>query len=95
MRDWYKNILWMVFFIFVQFYSISFCSNPALEGEIWPEYSRENPVYYIFNAEGEEKRPSETEKLGRGPMATACAFWNNYLPRLRMWAGKNLFLFSI
>ena len=49
-------------------------------------YSKENPVYYIFNAEGDEKH--KTEKLGRGPMATACAFWNDYLPRLRMWAGN-------
>lgn len=61
--------------------------NPALEGEIWPEYSRENPVYYIFNAEGDKKH-NKTEKFGRGPMATACAFWNDYLPRLRMWAGE-------
>lgn len=64
-----------------------FCyRNPALEGETWPQYTKESPVYYIFNAEGDEKHKSE--QLGRGPMATACAFWNDYLPRLRQWAGK-------
>lgn len=60
--------------------------NPALEGETWPQYTKENPVYYVFNAEGDEKH--KAEELGRGPMATACAFWNDYLPRLRQWAGK-------
>ncbi|KAJ6639158.1 Acetylcholinesterase, partial [Pseudolycoriella hygida] len=63
--------------------------NPAPDGETWPEYSKENPVYYIFNAEGEGSKEDEkqkVEKLGKGPMATACAFWNDYLPRLRMWA---------
>jgi acetylcholinesterase len=28
------------------------------------------------------------DKYGRGPMATACAFWNDFLPRLRAWAGE-------
>lgn len=61
--------------------------NPALDDEEWPEYSKENPVYFIFNAEGDGKTPRE--KTGKGPMAAACAFWNNYLPRLRTWAGKS------
>ncbi|XP_037029742.1 acetylcholinesterase [Bradysia coprophila] len=63
--------------------------NPAPEGETWPEYSKENPVYYIFNAEDEGSKGDEkqkADKLGKGPMATACAFWNDYLPRLRTWA---------
>jgi hypothetical protein len=24
-------------------------------------------------------------KYGRGPAATSCAFWNDFLPRLRNW----------
>lgn len=64
--------------------------NPALDDEEWPKYSRENPSYYIFNAEGDEKQTKE--KLGNGPMASACAFWNNFLPRLRTWTGKFNFI---
>lgn len=58
--------------------------NPALEGEHWPVYTKENPIYFIFNAEGEDDLRGE--KYGRGPMATACAFWNDFLPRLRAWS---------
>lgn len=25
------------------------------------------------------------DKYGRGPAATSCAFWNDFLPRLRNW----------
>lgn len=60
--------------------------NPAVDDEEWPNYSKDNPVYYIFNAEGKE--PDQRAKTGKGPMATACAFWNDYLPRLRAWAGE-------
>ncbi|XP_055585984.1 acetylcholinesterase [Uranotaenia lowii] len=58
--------------------------NPALEGEHWPVYTKENPIYFIFNAEGEDDLRGE--KYGRGPMATSCAFWNDFLPRLRAWS---------
>lgn len=62
--------------------------NPSLEDEEWPEYSKDNPVYRIFNAEGDGKHPKE--HFGKGPMASACAFWNTYLPRLKTWTGKLL-----
>jgi len=42
-------------------------------------------MYYIFNAEGDDDR--KTDKFGKGPMATQCAFWNKFLPRLRSWSG--------
>lgn len=67
-------------------FSVFFCRNPAMEEEEWPEYTSENPVYYIFNAEGDEKH--NKEKLGKGPMASACAFWNSYLPRFKTWTGQ-------
>lgn len=60
-------------------------SNPTPEGEQWPLYTRDEPVYYVFNAESDERH--QTEQLGRGPMATACAFWNTYLPKLHVWTG--------
>lgn len=58
--------------------------NPSVEGEEWPLYSKEDPVYYIFGAENEGDK--KIEKLGRGPMAARCAFWNEYLPKVRSWA---------
>lgn len=79
-----------LFSFFVVFFCIILCflynRNPSLEDEEWPEYSKENPIYRIFNAEGDEKQPKEN--YGKGPMASACAFWNTYLPRLKTWAGK-------
>lgn len=55
--------------------------KPAVDGEHWPCYTKENPIYYIFNAEGDEN--TRGDKYGRGPKSTSCAFWNEYLPRLR------------
>ena len=49
----------------------------------WPQYKAENPIYFIFNAEEEDN--TRANKYGRGPMATSCAFWNDFLPRLRNW----------
>lgn len=66
--------------------------NPALDGEEWPEYTKENPIYRIFNAEGDGKHPREN--FGKGPMASACAFWNTYLPRLKSWTGMYIHLMS-
>jgi len=40
-----------------------------------PQYSREDSQYYIFNA--------EHKGLGVGPRSGACAFWNDFLPRLQ------------
>lgn len=45
-------------------------------------------MYYTFNAEGDEKHLRQ--KFGRGPMASACAFWNKYLPRFESWTGNNI-----
>lgn len=30
------------------------------------------------------------DKYGRGPAATSCAFWNDFLPRLRNWGELEL-----
>ncbi|XP_058804546.1 acetylcholinesterase-like [Phymastichus coffea] len=55
-------------------------SNFAMHGQPmdeseWPPYTRDNPSYFIFNAEKTE--------LGKGPRTTACAFWNEFMPRLK------------
>ncbi|XP_012251618.2 acetylcholinesterase [Athalia rosae] len=49
--------------------------KPMAEGVEWPTYSRDQPQYFIFDA--------EKSGLGKGPRATACAFWNEFLPRLK------------
>lgn len=50
------------------------CFSKPTEGDEWPMYTRDEPQYYIFNA--------EESGLGIGPRSTACAFWNEFLPRL-------------
>ncbi|XP_031333884.1 acetylcholinesterase-like [Photinus pyralis] len=49
--------------------------KPVTDDVNWPIYTKEHPQYFIFNA--------DKTGIGRGPRATACAFWNNFLPRLR------------
>ncbi|KAE8747557.1 Acetylcholinesterase 2/Carboxyl/Cholinesterase 28 [Frankliniella occidentalis] len=49
--------------------------KPVMDDVYWPTYSREKQEYFIFNA--------ETSGVGKGPRAKACAFWNDFLPRLR------------
>ncbi|KAK9504156.1 hypothetical protein O3M35_010549 [Rhynocoris fuscipes] len=49
--------------------------KPVPDDENWPTYTREHPHYYIFNA--------EKHGTGWGPRATACAFWNDFFPRLK------------
>ncbi|CAH0559017.1 unnamed protein product [Brassicogethes aeneus] len=49
--------------------------KPVTDDVNWPLYTKEQPQYFIFNA--------EKNGIGRGPRATACAFWNNFLPKLR------------
>ncbi|XP_049842954.1 acetylcholinesterase-like isoform X1 [Schistocerca gregaria] len=44
-------------------------------GDDWPTYSSDSPTYYVFNA--------DTKGTGRGPRSNACAFWNEFLPKIR------------
>ncbi|XP_011498519.1 PREDICTED: acetylcholinesterase [Ceratosolen solmsi marchali] len=46
---------------------------PMSESE-WPPYTTEQPHYKFFNA--------DNSGVGKGPRTTACAFWNEFLPRL-------------
>ncbi|XP_042882012.1 acetylcholinesterase-like [Penaeus japonicus] len=41
----------------------------------WPVYSRTHPRYYEWNP--------TSRTVGKGPRATACAFWNELMPVLR------------
>ncbi|NP_001273822.1 acetylcholinesterase-like [Musca domestica] len=56
--------------------------NPAVGGEEWPNFSKEDPVYYVFSTD------EKIEKLQRGPLAKRCSFWNDYLPKVRGWIGS-------
>lgn len=48
---------------------------PTREEADWPPYTKNHPQYFIWNA--------EHRSFGRGPRTTACAFWNDFLPRLK------------
>ncbi|KDR08515.1 Acetylcholinesterase, partial [Zootermopsis nevadensis] len=49
--------------------------KPVENDSDWPTYTKEHPKYYILNA--------NHSGIGRGPRTTACAFWNDFLPRLK------------
>jgi acetylcholinesterase len=49
--------------------------KPMPNDSVWPTYTKEHPKYYILNA--------EKSGTGKGPRTTACAFWNDFLPRLK------------
>ncbi|KAF7382925.1 hypothetical protein HZH66_013327 [Vespula vulgaris] len=49
--------------------------KPTNDESEWPPYSRDRPEYFIFNA--------EKSGLGKGLRTTSCAFWNEFLPRLK------------
>lgn len=63
-----------------------FCRKPVTDDVNWPLYTKDQPQYFIFNA--------EKNGIGRGPRATGCAFWNNFFPRLRDNPGEFSTVFS-
>ncbi|KAJ4437728.1 hypothetical protein ANN_17873 [Periplaneta americana] len=54
---------------------IVFRSKPVPNDSDWPTYTKEHPKYYILNG--------DKYGTGKGPRTTACAFWNDFLPRLK------------
>ncbi|KAL1140857.1 hypothetical protein AAG570_000785 [Ranatra chinensis] len=56
--------------------------KPVSEDVVWPLYTREQPKYFIFNA--------EKSGTGKGPRATTCAFWNDFFPRLKEHPGMKI-----
>ncbi|PNF28466.1 Acetylcholinesterase, partial [Cryptotermes secundus] len=54
--------------------------KPMQNDTEWPTYTKEHPKYYILNA--------EKTGTGKGPRTTACAFWNDFLPRLKNHPGE-------
>ncbi|XP_069689677.1 acetylcholinesterase-like [Periplaneta americana] len=49
--------------------------KPVPNDSDWPTYTKEHPKYYILNG--------DKYGTGKGPRTTACAFWNDFLPRLK------------
>ncbi|XP_003493891.3 acetylcholinesterase-like, partial [Bombus impatiens] len=57
------------------FSKFAYSGKPTDEEADWPPYSRDRPQYYILNA--------QENGLGKGPHTTYCAFWNDFLPKLK------------
>ena len=47
----------------------------------WPIYSRNQPQYFILDG--------GVQGVGHGPRATACAFWNEFMPLLTSLQGNS------
>ncbi|XP_012054670.1 PREDICTED: acetylcholinesterase-like [Atta cephalotes] len=58
------------------FSRFAYTGMPTVTETEWPSYTRNHPKYFIWNAE-------KKNAFGRGPRTTACAFWNEFLPRLK------------
>lgn len=61
--------------------------KPVNDSALWPVYSRNEPRYFILNG--------EVRGVGHGPRATACAFWNEFMPRLSNNQGKFTSLLAV
>lgn len=59
---------------------IGISRKPVTDDVDWPLYTKEQPQYFLFNA--------DKGGLGKGPRATACAFWNDFLPKLQENSGR-------
>lgn len=57
------------------FSKFALTGKPVSDDEDWPTYTEEHPLYYIFNA--------ETSYTGLGPRSPHCAFWNEFMPKLK------------
>ncbi|XP_020279976.1 acetylcholinesterase-like [Pseudomyrmex gracilis] len=58
------------------FSEFAYTGRPTADESKWPPYTRDHPMYFIWDAD-------KQETFGRGPRTTACAFWNDFLPRLK------------
>ena len=68
-------------------------SNPVYnKSEDWPLYNRNKPQYFIWNGNIRGRLGScpgygsgflSSSGTGEGPRASACAFWNEFMPMLR------------
>lgn len=56
--------------------------KPVTEESEWPRYTKENPVYYIYDA--------VKVGHGKGPRSGACEFWNGLMPEIQQFAGSIL-----
>ena len=46
----------------------------------WPKYTKENPVYYVYDA--------NNMGTGKGPRSTMCEFWNGLMPEIRTYTSE-------
>ena len=59
-----------------------FGSKPVADETEWPKYTKEDPVYYIYD--------SLKTGTGRGPRSTLCEFWNGLMPEIRSYTSEYL-----
>lgn len=60
-----------------------FFRKPVIDESEWPKYSKESPIYYIYDA--------VNVGHGKGPRAAACEFWNGLMPEIQSFAGEYTF----
>jgi len=60
--------------------------NPGPEDSEWPRYTKESPVYYIYDA--------VKVGVGKGPRAEACEFWNGLMPEIKAFVGEFLMKYN-
>ncbi|KAF4525881.1 hypothetical protein B566_EDAN014658 [Ephemera danica] len=57
--------------------------RPTSDEDAWPLYSRNTPQFFTWSADS-------IGHVGTGPRATACAFWNQFMPRITQAQDKSL-----
>lgn len=74
-------------------FGLMFCSVPIrnpnapeddFNGPEWPLYTDTGQEFLTLD----EDLGKDIRKVGRGPRADKCAFWNQYLPKLETQTGK-------
>jgi len=60
------------------------CRRPTNDEDSWPTYARTTPQFFTWNTES-------LGRIGMGPRATACAFWNQFMPRITEAHGESNF----
>ena len=71
-------VFWNLIFGFVSI------RKPVADDTLWPIYSRNEPRYFILNG--------EVRGIGHGPRATACAFWNEFMPLITARQSESIFI---
>lgn len=64
------------------FSRFSVTGKPGTDESEWPRYTKENPIYYIYDA--------VKVGHGKGPRSSACEFWNGLMPEIQQFAEMSM-----